>query len=141
MPFVGEFSHTLDTKNRIFIPAKLREELGDHFYITRKMNKTCLAVYSVAEMDHICDQINQFPDSEVSEIKEFLFSKTIYATPDSNGRIVLPQNILDYAKIERNAVIIGAGNHLQIWAEHLWAEQEAQRDMAAIRTKLASLGL
>ena len=141
MPFVGEYSHTLDAKNRIFVPAKLREELGEHFYITRKMNKTCLAVYSTAEMDRICEQINQFPDSEVSEIKEFLFSKTIYATPDSNGRIVLPQPILDYAQIDKNAVIIGAGNHLQIWSDTLWAEQEAKRDMSAIRTKLASLGL
>lgn len=141
MPFVGEYSHTLDAKNRIFIPAKLREELGDHFYITRKMNKTCLAVYSTSEMDHICERIAQFPDSEVSEIKEFLFSKTIYATPDSNGRIVLPQTILDYAGIDKNAIIVGAGNHLQIWSDILWAEEESKRDMAAIRAKLASLGL
>lgn len=141
MPFVGEYSHTLDAKNRIFIPTKLRDDLGDHFYITRKMNKSCLAVYSCAEMDRICEQIAQFPDSEVSEVKEFLFSKTIYVTPDSNGRVVLPPNILDYAKIDRNAVIVGAGNHLQIWSDILWAEEEQKRDMVSLRAKLASLGL
>ena len=141
MPFVGEYTHTLDAKNRIFIPTKLRDDLGDHFYITRKMNKSCLAVYSTVEMDRICEQIAQFPDSEVSEIKEFLFSKTIYVTPDSNGRVVLPPNILEYAKIDRNAVIVGAGNHLQIWSDILWAEEEQKRDMISLRAKLASLGL
>lgn len=141
MPFVGEYQHTLDTKNRIFIPAKLRDELGEHFYITRKMNKTCLAVYSSAEMDRISEQINQFPDSEVSEIKEFLFSKTIFATPDTNGRVVLPPSLLGYAQIDKNATIVGAGNHLQIWSDVLWTKQESERDMEAIRKKLAALGL
>ena len=141
MPFVGEYTHTLDSKNRIFIPTKLRDDLGDHFYITRKMNKSCLAVYSTMEMERICEQIAQFPDSEVSEIKEFLFSKTISVTPDSNGRVVLPPTILEYAKIDRNAVIVGAGNHLQIWSDILWAEEEQKRDMVSLRAKLASLGL
>lgn len=141
MPFVGEYQHTLDSKNRIFIPAKLREELGEHFYITRKMNKACLAVYSSAEMDRIAEQISQFPDSEVSEIKEFLFSKTILATPDASGRVVLPPNILSYAKIDRNAVIVGAGNHLQIWSDILWSEEESKRDMEALRKKLSAIGL
>ena len=141
MPFVGEYQHTLDSKNRIFIPAKLREELGEHFYITRKMNKACLAVYSSAEMDRIAEQISQFPDSEVSEIKEFLFSKTILATPDASGRVVLPPNILSYARIDRNAVIVGAGNHLQIWSDVLWGEEEAKRDMEALRKKLSAIGL
>ena len=141
MLFVGEFFHTLDAKNRIFIPSKLREELGEHFYIARKMNKTCLAVYPEEEMKKIFEKINQVPDSTVSAVKEFLFPKTIDVAPDSNGRIVLPQSILDYAKIDKNAVIIGAGNHLQIWSDVLWAQEEAKRDMSAIREMLASIGL
>lgn len=141
MPFVGEYSHTLDSKNRIFMPAKFREQLGENFYVTRKMNKNCLAVYSEPEMDKIAERINGFPDSEVSEIKEFLFSKTILATPDTNGRIVLSTNILAYAQIDRNAVIIGAGNHVQIWSDRLWEDEEAHRNLSDIRQKLASIGL
>ena len=141
MPFVGEYAHTLDAKNRIFIPTKQREDLGEHFYITRKMNKTCLAVYTPAEVDKISEKINQFPDSEVSEIKEFLFSKMIDVTPDSNGRVVLPPGILEYAQIQRNAVIVGSGNYLQIWSDTLWQKEEAERNMDAMRQKLASIGL
>lgn len=141
MPLVGEYNHTLDTKNRIFIPAKFREYLGESFYITRKMNKTCLAVYSEAEMNRLADKLNELPDSDVSDIKEFLFSKTILVTPDSNGRVVLLPSMLKYADIQKNAVIIGAGNHLQIWSEDAWNAEEQKRDMSALRSKLSSIGL
>ncbi len=141
MPFVGEFNHTLDAKNRIFIPAKFREHLGEAFYITRKMNKTCLAVYSEEEMTRLADKLNELPDSDVADIKEFLFSKTILATPDANGRVVLLPAMLSYAGIEKNAVIIGAGNHLQIWSEDAWNVEERSRDMALLRSKLSKIGL
>ncbi|MBR4335038.1 MAG: division/cell wall cluster transcriptional repressor MraZ [Clostridia bacterium] len=141
MTFVGEYEHTLDAKNRVFMPARFREQLGESFFVTRKMNKNCLAVYTTEKMDQIADLINGFPDSEVSEIKEFLFSKSVQASPDSNGRIVLPQQILDYASIERDVVIIGAGDHIQIWSASLWHEAEKVRDIDKIRRKLASIGL
>lgn len=141
MTFVGEYEHTLDAKNRVFMPARFREQLGENFFVTRKMNKNCLAVYTCEKMDQISSQINAFPDSEVSEIKEFLFSKSVQATPDSNGRIVLPQQILDYAKIKRDVVIIGAGDHIQIWNADLWRENEKDRDIDKIRRNLASIGL
>ena len=127
MTFVGEYEHTLDAKNRVFMPARFREQLGESFFVTRKMNKNCLAVYTCEKMDQIADLINGFPDSEVSEIKEFLFSKSVQASPDSNGRIVLPQQILDYASIERDVAIIGAGDHIQIWNASMWREATRHR--------------
>ena len=99
MPFVGEYTHSLDAKNRLFIPAKFREHLGESFYITRKMNKTCLAVYSESEMERLAEKLNDLPDSDVADIKEFLFSKTILVTPDANGRVVLLPAMLAYAGI------------------------------------------
>ena len=141
MTFVGEYEHTLDAKNRVFMPARFREQLGENFFITRKMNKYCLAVYTCEKMDQIAEMINGFPDSEVSEIKEFLFSKSVLASPDSNGRIVLPQQILDYASIKRDVAIIGAGDHIQIWSADLWRENESARDIDKIRRKLVSIGM
>lgn len=141
MPLVGEYNHTLDAKNRIFIPAKFRDFLGENFYITRKMNKTCLAVYSEEEMNRLSDKLNELPDSDVSDIKEFLFSKTTLVTPDANGRVVLLPAMLSYAGIEKNAVIIGAGNHLQIWSEDGWNNEEKMRDMKLLRSKLSAIGL
>ncbi len=141
MLLVGEYNHSLDAKKRLFIPAKFRECLGDSFYITRKMNKPCLAVYSEDEMEQIKDKLQSFPDSEVSDIKEFFFSKTSQVSPDANGRVGMTEALLKYAGIDKNAVIIGAGNHLQIWSEDAWQEQESGRNMTDIRSKLASIGL
>ncbi len=141
MTLVGKYSHSLDAKKRIFIPAKFREFLGESFYIARKMNKPCLAVYSEEEMDIISAKLNSFPDSEVSDIKEFFFSETAHVSPDANGRVGLTDAHLTYADISKNAVIIGAGNHLQIWSEDAWLAQERERDMTLMRSKLASIGL
>ncbi len=141
MLLVGEYNHSLDAKKRVFIPAKFRDSLGDSFYITRKMNKPCLAVYSEEEMERISEKLNSFPDSEVSDIKEFFFSKTSQVTPDANGRIGLTDALLKYAGIDKNTVIIGAGNHLQVWSENAWQAQESERDMDNIRSRLAAIGL
>ena len=140
MLFVGEFHHTLDAKNRIFITAKYRTALGDSFYITRKMER-CLAIYSEAEWTKMTDKLNTLPDSVVGAIKQFLYSKTVSVTPDGQGRIVLPPELMQYAAIEKNAVIIGVGDHLQIWSDALWSEKENTMDTAALMEQLRQLGL
>ena len=138
--FVGEYRHSLDSKNRLFIPAKYRDMLGDSFYITRKMEK-CLAIYSESEWIKLTDKLNTLPDSVVGSIKQFLYSKTISVSPDSQGRVVLPPELLTYAGIEKNTVIIGVGDHLQIWSDNLWQEKENAIDTAALMEQLRQLGL
>ena len=140
MLFVGEHKHSLDAKNRLFIPAKYRDMLGDSFYITRKMEK-CLAIYSESEWSKLTDKLNTLPDSVVGSIKQFLYSKTISVSPDSQGRVVLPPELLTYAGIEKNTVIIGVGDHLQIWSDGLWEEKENAIDTAALMEQLRQLGL
>lgn len=143
MAFVNEYRHTLDAKNRIFIPAKFREELGDTFYITRKIATRSLAVYSEAEWDKMTERINALPDSSVLDIKEFLFSKTISVSPDAQGRVMLTPPLVSYAEIDKSksAVIVGVGDHIQIWSAPLWDEHEEKRNMADLFEKLKQLGL
>ena len=140
MILVGEYKHTLDAKNRLFIPAKIRESLGDSFYITRKMD-TCLAIYSETEWTKFSEKLNTLPDSVVGEIKQFLYSKTICVSPDAQGRVVLSPELVNYAKIDKSTTIIGAGDHAQIWSEELWSERERTRDMASMTELLKQLGL
>ena len=140
MLFVGEYKHSIDAKNRLFIPAKYRDMLGESFYITRKMEK-CLAIYSETEWSKLTDKLNTLPDSVVGSIKQFLYSKTISATPDSQGRVVLPPELLSYASIDKNTVIIGVGDHLQIWSDKLWEEKENAIDTEALMEQLRQLGL
>ena len=141
MQLVGEYYHTLDAKNRLFIPSKQREVLGENFLITRKVGDKCLAVYSAEEWEKFSQKLTQFPDSVVNKLKRFLYSKTITATPDAQGRIMLTPALIEYAGIEKNVAIIGCGDHAQIWAEGAWKDDEQNLDTAEMQALLIELGL
>ena len=140
MLLVGEYRHAIDAKNRLFIPAKHREQLGESFIITRKMEK-CLALYSDGEWQKFTDKLNTLPDSVVGEIKQFLFPKTMWASPDAQGRVVITPELRSYAELDKNVVIIGVGDHAQIWSESRWQEKESKRDTDAMVELLRKLGL
>ena len=140
MIFVGEYRRTQDPKHSLYIPAKYREMRGDSFYITRKMEK-CRAIYSEEEWTKLTEKLNTLPDSSVGAIKQFLYSKTVNVSPDSQGRVVLTPELLNYAQLDKNAVIIGVGDHLQIWSDTLWTEKENAIDTEELMEKLRMFGL
>ena len=141
MTLLGEYRHTIDAKNRLFIPAKFREEFGESFYVTRKMGEECLAVYSEEEWKKFSEKLNMLPDSQVGVLKRFVFSKTTQVTPDTHGRILLPSSLLHYAKIDKNVVIAGVGDHLQIWNEETWDINEQELNLDEIATLFRQFGL
>lgn len=141
--FYGTFMHSIDPKNRVFIPAKLRAELGDSFYITRKISSTALAVYTQSEWDALQAKLNALPDSIVGDIKLFLFSHSVNVSPDSQGRILLPPDLTEYAEIEKELAIVGVGNLVLIYAAHRWQAEEAAQlaNMDKLYDKMRELGL
>lgn len=141
MTLLGEYRHNVDPKNRLFIPAKFREELGETFYVTRKIMEKCLAIYSEAEWTKFSEKLNTLPDSKVGKIKQFIFSKTAQVSPDTHGRILIPANLLQYANIEKNVVIAGIGDHVQIWNEKDWDAKEQELDLAEMEGLFTELGL
>jgi len=141
MTLLGEYRHALDPKNRLFIPAKFREELGETFYVTRKIMDKCLAIYSEAEWQKFSEKLNTLPDSKVGKIKKFVFSKTAQVTADSHGRILIPANLLAYAEIERNTVIAGIGDHVQVWNEAAGDTMEKEMDLTEMEDLFCQLGL
>ncbi len=141
MTMLGEYRHVVDAKNRLFIPAKLREQLGECFYITRKITDKCLAIYSEDEWQRFSQRINTLPDSKVGKIKQFIFSKAAQLTPDTHGRILVPANLLSYASIDKNVVVAGVGDHIQIWDETAWDAKEEAIDLVEMEALCAELGL
>jgi MraZ protein len=141
MTLLGEYRHVVDTKNRLFIPAKFRDELGESFYITRKIMEKCLAIYSEAEWQKFSEKLNTLPDSKVGKIKQFIYSKTAQVTADSHGRILVPANLLSYAGIDKSTVIAGIGDHVQIWDEKAWDDKEAELDLTEMEDLFSQLGL
>jgi len=119
----GEYTHSIDAKGRLFIPAKLREELGTVFYVTISMDE-CLAAYSGESWEQFLAKINAMPYSKQRRMRS-LFANAAKCELDSQGRILLPQKLRDYAKLLKDVAIIGSGNHAEIWDAAKWAEVDA----------------
>ena len=101
----------------------------------------CLAIYSESEWQKFSEKLNTLPDSKVGKIKKFVFSKTAQVTADSHGRILIPANLLTYAGIERNTVIAGIGDHVQVWDETVWDTMEKEMDLTEMEDLFCQLGL
>ncbi len=138
--FVGEYRHTLDAKKRLFIPAKYRELLGENFAMAR-INEKCLLLFSEEEWIRYTEKMLNGVPADTKRIVRKVFSKTTYVTPDAQGRVVIPSTLCELAELEKNAVIVGAGNHAEIWSDANWQkiEEEDLSDEALAET-FAALG-
>jgi MraZ protein len=119
----GEYSHSLDAKGRIILPAKLREEIGEVFYVTRGF-EGCLAVYSDSEFKKLGESIQSLPGNmrEVRRLQRIIVSGAISCEADKQGRFVIPPHLREFAKLEREVVVVGNGNHAEIWDAAMWNE-------------------
>lgn len=117
----GEYNHNVDAKGRLFIPVKLREELGNRFTVTRGLDK-CLAVYPAAEWEVLEERIRALPMSKARDLQRFFFSSAFDAELDSQGRILIPAGLRRYAGLSKETTIIGASNHAEIWDTARWIE-------------------
>ena len=108
----GEYRHGLDTKNRIFIPAKFRDQLGEEFVIFKGGEK-CLYVYTKETFEKISEQFINHPNREVQRA---FFSQVVEVAPDKQGRATLTADQVEHADLTKDVAIIGAGQRIEIWA-------------------------
>jgi len=120
---IGEYMHTVDAKGRLFIPAKLREELGSVFYVTLSMER-CLSAYSAESWDRFMEKIKAMPYSRQQKMRP-LFAHAARCELDAQGRINLPQALREFAELKKDVAIVGSGNHAEIWDADKWAEVTA----------------
>ncbi len=139
----GKFRHTLDGKGRVFLPAKMRSVLGEEFYITRKIMKKALVIYPPDGWQKLSDKLNSKPDSEAGTVKEFIYSGSACISPDSQGRILIPADLLEYAGIERDIVFVGVDDYILIYAYDTWVieDQKQQQNQADLFRQLQALGI
>ena len=137
----GEYKHALDPKKRLFIPAKHREELGPSFIIVRDIRESCLKIHSLESWQAFVAPIQNMPRAQSEKILRFLHASLTQVTPDSQGRVVIPQELVEYAAIERNIVVVGCGDYAEIWAESTYDANKAEIDLAELIGELEELGL
>ena len=118
----GQYAHNIDAKGRLFIPAKLREELGVSFYLAMGVD-ACLAIYPQSTWDKITEKIAALPMSQ-SKTMRLLFANAAKCELDSQGRIVIPQKLRKYAGLDKDVVIIGVHDRAEIWSAAAWQAQE-----------------
>ncbi|MDU5229276.1 MAG: division/cell wall cluster transcriptional repressor MraZ [Anaerococcus sp.] len=121
--FLGEFTHKLDSKNRIMMPSEFRYDLSEEFYIT-KGPENSLVIYTKDEFERQSLRLDELVNENKKNraIKRLFFSSTIKTSLDKQGRVLLNKNLRDYAHIESEAMIIGNNLTIEIWDLDLWQE-------------------
>lgn len=139
--FTGEYEHIVDSKKRIFVPVKFREELGETFMVVRDIRKPILKVCSLEEWERYLAPIKAQERKIAEEALRYLHRNASQVTPDSQGRILLPPSLLGYAEIEREAVFVGCSDYCEIWSAEKYKAEISAEDPEDIREKLERLGL
>ena len=120
--FRGEYQHALDLKGRVNFPVKIREGLGERFIVTRGLDH-CLFVYSGEGWAELEGKLRALPMSKSRDIQRFFFASAVEVEPDKQGRILIPQNLRDYAGLEKDIIIIGVSDRAEIWSRERWMEK------------------
>ena len=122
----GGYDHTIDKKGRIAIPAKLRDAFGESFMICRGIyGKNCICVYPTAEWDKLVEKIGNLPSAKSSVVKRYLYEGAFEVEFDSQGRILIPASLREFASLDTEAHIIGVDTNLEIWNKELWQKENA----------------
>ena len=134
----GEYQHSLDAKGRLFIPARMREELGDVFYLTISPDK-CLSAYNAEHWQNLCDKVSAMPFVKQRKMRP-LFAHAARCELDSQGRALIPQNLREYAGLIKNVTVIGCNNHAELWDSEAWASvfalETTPENIAAVMEEL-----
>ena len=141
---IGQYEHTIDVKKRLALPAKFRGELGDKIIITRGI-EGCLAVYTEAEWKIMSDKLGSLTISqaEARSFTRMILAGAMEVALDKLGRILVPDYLKNYAGLNKNVVICGLSNRLEIWDLESWNAwtKEAEKGVSDIVSKLGGLGI
>ncbi|GAK39687.1 division/cell wall cluster transcriptional repressor MraZ [Paenibacillus urinalis] len=127
--FMGEFQHSIDDKGRMIIPAKFRDALGPSFVVTRGLDQ-CLFVYPMNEWSILEQKLKALPlmKSDARAFTRFFFSGATECELDKQGRVNLPMNLRDYAKMDKECVVLGVSNRVEIWSKGIWEQYYSQSE-------------
>lgn len=135
----GRYKHTVDAKGRMFVPAKLREKLGETFIAAAVLDR-CICLYSTEEWDALLGGIAALPMTQGRSLMRQLTSNAEDVSPDAQGRILLPKHLLAYAGLEKETLVIGAGNRAEIWNPDVFEETTQQITPEMMEQEFMKLG-
>ena len=141
MMFMGQYEHSIDTKGRIIIPVKYREDLGDVFVVTRGLDG-CLFLYPPEEWQSFVEKLKELPSNQSTrKIQRQFLSKAMEVTLDKQGRILIPALLREVAALEKEVVFVGMMNRIEVWDKCRLEAQEMEEDEEALEANLDELDI
>ena len=141
---IGEYEHSVDAKGRLIMPAKLREEIGEKFVITKGLDG-CLFAYSLKEWQSFEEKLKTFPltNKDSRALVRFFLAGAIECEIDKQGRFLISSNLREFAELEKEVIIIGVLNRLEIWSKNKWKKYSEEKNKSAdeIAENIAMLGI
>jgi MraZ protein len=142
--FIGEHQHSIDNKGRLIIPSKFREDLGDEFIMTKGLDN-CLFVYPKEEWKIVEEKLKSLPltNRDARAFIRFFFSGATECVLDKQGRVLIPANLREHSRLEKDAVIIGVSTRIEIWSKEEWDSYNSDDNLSydSIAEKMAELGI
>ena len=139
---MGEYSHSIDTKGRLIMPAKLRQDIGDKFILTKGLDG-CLFAFSQTEWLNFEEKLKSLPlsDKNATNFVRFFLCGATECEIDKQGRFLIPTNLRTAGSLEKEAVIIGVGTRLEIWDKQTWEKCDQEISADEIAENMANLGI
>lgn len=139
--FMGEYDHTIDVKGRVIIPSKFRDDLSGDFVITAGLDG-CLFVYPMDEWERFIDELKRLPGSkEVRQLQRYFMAGAAACDMDKQGRVLIPNKLREHGEIEKDVVLVGVINKIEIWSKERWNSNNNYEDVDQIAEKMAEFGL
>lgn len=140
---IGEYQHNIDAKGRLIMPSKFRPDLGHSFIITRGLDG-CLFGYPLESWKTIEEKLQKLPlaKKDARKFTRFFYSAATEVEVDKQGRINLPQTLIDFAKIDKSCRVIGVSDRIEIWSSERWEEfaEEVEEDFEDIAEDMMDFG-
>lgn len=142
--FIGEYEHSVDAKGRAIMPAKLREDIGEKFIVTKGLDG-CLFAYSKTEWSNFEEKLKTLPltNKNARDFVRFFLSGAVECEIDKQGRFLIPNNLRIYATLEKEIMIIGVGTRIEIWNRDSWKKYSSDENISAdeIAENMTMLGI
>lgn len=140
--FMGEYNHTIDAKGRLIIPSKFREALGSEFVLTKGLDG-CLFVFPMKEWEAFEEKLRSLPliDKNARKFSRFFLAGASTCELDKQGRILVPGTLREFAQMDKEVVLTGMLNRIEVWSKEQWLENNAYDDMDDIAQSMQELGL
>jgi MraZ protein len=127
--FLGRYSHNVDAKGRLAIPARFRDALGAEVVITRGIDR-CVSLYPIETWTPLAEKVSalSISDPDARNFRRMVFAEAAYLEVDRQGRILLPSDLRHYAGIDREANVVGVHTHIELWSPERWSAQARVMD-------------